>query len=597
MSLTGALYSGVSGLKGEAQALGIISDNISNSNTIGYKGSTEAFSTLVTQTATNTTYTPGGVLTHPFAHVDQQGLLQASSSQSDVGIQGNGFFITTSSLTSLNTVLPSSDRNFTRAGSFTIDKLGNLVNTAGQYLLGVPTTTAGTPTVATPSLDNLVPVNVGSLTGIASGTTKLSIGANLPAVPAENTPLSLYGSLDPAGTGSPVADTGPTGTGYVVYDSNGNAYQLKQLDYTSIGGGVWNISVTAANVVPLGSSPAVAASNTFPVTLGSVTVANGVPTTLSGGTSITMSTTSTSSTASTLKPGFLVTGLSAGTPSGVTAAVDAQDVTAVVYDSLGVASNLTLEFSRAQTVTGTAVSSQSSWIVTVKNMTVAGTGAAAVKFPTAGGATGFPIYLDGSQETAGGATPAALAASTLTFNTDGTIATGAPTTIPTLAMVDGAANFGGTGKFTLNLGTPNTVGGLTNFTNQFAVSFLNQDGVRYGFRTGVEIDKDGLVKAVFDNGQTIPVYKLPLATFADADQLGAITGNLYQQSDGSGDAVLNYPSVGGTGALSPATLESSTVDLSTEFTNMIITQRSYSANARTITTSDEMLQELLNIKR
>jgi flagellar hook protein FlgE len=578
MSLTGALFSGVSGLKGEAQALGIISDNIANSNTVGYKGSSEQFSTLVTQTATKTTYTPGGVLPHPFANVEQQGLLQATSSQSDVGIQGNGFFVTTGTLTALNTVLPSAERNLTRAGSFTIDKLGNLVNTAGQYLLGVPTTTSGVPSVATPSLDNLSPVNVGSLTGIASGTTKLSIGANLPAVPTPNTPVSLYGQLGTA--------IGPKTL--TLYSSSGKPYSVTITTVPTGGPPATSATIQATNVVPLGQSPGTttpAAAAPGPFTLGTITQAGTSGTyQVTGGTAIAFS------DGSSLLPTFKVDDFGAtGQVGGV--AVDAQDITSVVYDSLGVASNLTLEFSRNQTNTGAVggtIGQQSQWVVTVKSLTVAGTGASAA--PT----VKFPINLDGTQYTTSAA--AAAAGGTITFNTDGTIASGAPSTLPSIALSDGAANFGGTG-FTLNLGTANTVGGLTNFSNQFAVSFLNQDGIRFGFRTGVEIDKSGFVKAVFDNGQTVPLYQLPLVTVADANSLSAITGNLYQLSDRSGDAVLNYPGVGGTGTLSPATLESSTVDLSTEFTNMIVTQRSYSANARTITTSDEMLQELLNIKR
>ena len=79
MSITGALFSGVSGLAAQSQALGMISDNISNVSTVGYKGVSASFATLVTVSATQNSYTPGGVIARPIQQVAQQGLLQAST--------------------------------------------------------------------------------------------------------------------------------------------------------------------------------------------------------------------------------------------------------------------------------------------------------------------------------------------------------------------------------------------------------------------------------------------------------------------------------------------------------------------------------------
>jgi flagellar hook protein FlgE len=102
---------------------------------------------------------------------------------------------------------------------------------------------------------------------------------------------------------------------------------------------------------------------------------------------------------------------------------------------------------------------------------------------------------------------------------------------------------------------------------------------------------------VFDNGQQIPLFKVPLVNFANVNQLQAITGDVFGQTTDSGDPVPNFPGVGGTGQLTPSTLEQSTVDLSTEFANLIVTQRTFSADAKTITTADQMLQQLLEIKQ
>src|SRR5689334_22065366 len=126
MGVYGALFSAVSGLKAQGQNMGIISDNISNANTVGYKASVNKFETLVTTPATATLYSPGGVLSRPFAGVDQQGLLQASSSRTDVGVTGRGFLPVTTSVSTSGTLNTSVSNRYTRAGSFVVDKNGNL---------------------------------------------------------------------------------------------------------------------------------------------------------------------------------------------------------------------------------------------------------------------------------------------------------------------------------------------------------------------------------------------------------------------------------------------------------------------------------------
>src|SRR3546814_20349622 len=93
MSIYGAMFSGVSGLNANSQAMGMISDNISNMNTIGYRHTQARFSTLVTNAASLNKYAPGGVLTQPFQLVNRQGLLQASQSPTDIAVSGTGFFV------------------------------------------------------------------------------------------------------------------------------------------------------------------------------------------------------------------------------------------------------------------------------------------------------------------------------------------------------------------------------------------------------------------------------------------------------------------------------------------------------------------------
>ncbi len=130
MSIFGAMFSGVTGLHAQSQALGMIADNISNMNTVGYKGTSAQFFSLVTQAASKTRYTPGGVLASPAQGIDRQGLLQSSTSKTDIAVAGRGFFVVNQDDTGTGQYL------FTRAGAFNPDQNGNLVNTAGYFLQG-----------------------------------------------------------------------------------------------------------------------------------------------------------------------------------------------------------------------------------------------------------------------------------------------------------------------------------------------------------------------------------------------------------------------------------------------------------------------------
>ncbi|HEX4178839.1 MAG TPA: flagellar hook-basal body complex protein, partial [Rhizomicrobium sp.] len=98
--------------------------------------------------------------------------------------------------------------------------------------------------------------------------------------------------------------------------------------------------------------------------------------------------------------------------------------------------------------------------------------------------------------------------------------------------------------------------------------------------------------AQFSNGLSQNVYKIPLATFASPDGLGQVNGDAYVATKSSGAADINLANTGPAGSVASNSLEASTVDLATEFTNLITTQRAYSASARIVTTADQMLQEL-----
>jgi flagellar hook protein FlgE len=407
----GAMISSVTGLVAQSQALGIISDNISNVNTFGYKTARSNFSTLVTDISA-TSYSPGGVRSVPFTEIDRQGLLQASTSVTDLAVQGNGFFAVSSS--------PAAGQGellYTRAGGFAFDQNGDLANVAGFYLQGwsiVNGVQQGS------SVSQLQTINLTNMQVAARATQNISIAANLDA------------SAAIAGTFT---------TDVTVTDSLG-ADHLARITWTKAAANQWTPTVSS----PTG-------------TIGTIGIAGG------------------------------------------------------------------------------------------------------------------PVNFNPANGTL--ASPASLTLTTSNFNSGAT----APATV------------------TVNLGTPGSADGMTQFAGFFDISSVTNDGLSTGTLAGLAIDKQGLVKALFSNGQELDIYRVPLITFTNPNGLEVRDGNAYSATDRSGSATPHNPQTGGAGSINSSTLETSTTDLGTEFTNMIVTQRAYSAATRAITTADEMLEDLLRIIR
>lgn len=152
-------------------------------------------------------------------------------------------------------------------------------------------------------------------------------------------------------------------------------------------------------------------------------------------------------------------------------------------------------------------------------------------------------------------------------------------------------------RITLDLGHPPESRGLTQFGGAFSPSFIEQNGARFGLFNGVTISQDGLISALFDNGDRRAIYRIPLATFVNPNGLESRSGNVWSATDDSGSPTLRAADSGGAGQITQSALESSTVDIGEEFTNMIMVQRANSAATRIISTADEMLEELVRIKR
>jgi flagellar hook protein FlgE len=440
MSIYGAMFSGVSGLSAQSQALAMISDNISNVNTVAYKGSSARFHTLVTDAASATQYSPGGVRSSPYQKVDKQGLLQGSSSATDLAIIGSGFFV----------VADAADAGigktfmFTRAGNFGADSGGRLVTSSGYYLQGWRLDPDGELPASTSLLEDLETITVSATTGSAQPTSSIDVGLNLPSQAA-------------------TADTFETTV--QLYDKQG-ATQSIRVVWEKTGSNAWSLS----GILP--GSASFADDDT-----GTATLDNGQ-----------------------------------GTPV-----------------PLG-----TLTFN--------------------SNGTLASVAASGYGTLNADGGISFYVDYDGS------------AATTSTDDRQ---------------------------EISLSLGTIGQGDGVTQYASEFFTSQIDQNGRGIGAFAGVRITEEGIVTALYDNGQQRNIFKLPIAMFRNPNGLEGVNGNAYRTSGRSGDPVLAEANTGGAGVVSPSSLEASNVDLAEEFTNMIITQRAYSANAKVITTADEMLEELI----
>jgi flagellar hook protein FlgE len=189
----------------------------------------------------------------------------------------------------------------------------------------------------------------------------------------------------------------------------------------------------------------------------------------------------------------------------------------------------------------------------------------------------------------------------LTFDTDGSLIDDGSTTpisfdfgADVVTPQDVAFDFGtGTGE------TPAGTGfdGTTQFSSAFSVMQLAQDGYGAGTVANISISETGLISASFTNGQSRTVGQVALGRFMDPTSLAKLGRNLYEETFDSGQAVVASPETSGTGRVLSNTLELSNVDLANEFVKLISAQRAFQANSRIITTTDDLMQELINLKR
>ncbi len=212
-----------------------------------------------------------------------------------------------------------------------------------------------------------------------------------------------------------------------------------------------------------------------------------------------------------------------------------------------------------------------------------------------------------------GLAPGQIAAGILAFNPDGTINMAATTLFgtppnPNLTLGASAAAAPGAGQAnwapslgiagqTIAFGVGGTTGGgaITQFASSSAVQSISTNGTPFGSVRSITISPEGIVTATFGNGTSRQIAQVAMATFANPDGLSAVSGQAYLASQASGNPSIKAAGTGGAGTLTASALESSTVDLSTEFTNLIIAQQAYDASSKVISTANQMTQAILQI--
>jgi len=240
-----------------------------------------------------------------------------------------------------------------------------------------------------------------------------------------------------------------------------------------------------------------------------------------------------------------------------------------VVDSLGTTHVLTLNFSKTAANTW-------SYNVTIPGEDVTG-GTAGTPFPISG-ATG-----------------------SLTFNNSGNLITPAPPPPATNGIVpvditgltDGAADL----KINWNLYSPLGQADITQYAQPSATASNNQDGLVAAELVHVTMTNGGQIIAQFSNGQQTTIAQIALASISNPDTLVSEGQNNFQTGPGTAPPAIGVPQTGGRGQVLGGSLESSTVDIATEFTRLIVMQRSYEANGKVITTTDSLTQDTINLKQ
>jgi flagellar hook protein FlgE len=548
-----ALYSGVTGLQANQQMLDVVGNNLANSNTTGFKELRANFSDLIYQnltqaTASNGTTTGGtnpiqvgsGVQVSSLTPDFQQGTLQTTGNQLDMALQGNGFFVVSNGTQPL----------YTRAGAFSVDANNHLVDPATGDLVqrfgALGEATATSPGFQTAGNNNItIPVGT-SIPG--SATTSVVLQGNL-STSAVGPLAQVLTSTQPFKSGGSPATLATTLNSLTDNIAPYVAGDTLTLQGVNAAGTAVNASLAVGPASTLGDVVNAINAN-FPGSTASLDA--------NGNIVVKANATGVSTLNVTVADGAGNTG---GTNWGnhimsVTTAGkagDTQNTSIQVYDLQGTAHTLNLTFQKQ---------ANNTWDMTGQINATEGTMTSSL--------------VNG-----------------VTFNQDGSFSkvTGNPT------MTVQFNGFSAPQTLNFNFGAAGGFQGLTQTGGSTSAVATGQDGYASGSLSSLSIDQDGVINGVFSNGKTLSIAQLAIANFANPAALNRVGDNYFALTSESGPPMLGAGLQGGNGAVEQKQLEGSNVDVSLEFTRLIIAQQGYEVNAHVITTADQILQALTNIIR
>ncbi len=515
-----SLYSGISGLLSNSEALDVISNNVSNVNTVGYKSQTAQFQDVLYQTivgSSGTSQVGRGSALQSVSTDFSQASFETTNSSTDLAIGGQGFFIVKKSGDNTN--------YYTRAGSFSLDKNGDLIDSAGDYVQGKA---------------------IDQATGTAFGVDGNIVISQQPSEPKQTASMDMVVNLDSSSnwvgsysvtSGSDVANVGAYTNTYPATGS----YTLTVGTTTTVGSTVeYNCTIT----LPSGTAV------TFTVASGgTVTDLKSADGTVDTGLDLTMSSTLTTGDTTA----FTMSGFNSSSPSSTSNYSSSM----TVYDSLGTGHVVTVYFNK----TGYDSSSQTStWSWNV-------------------------VPQSGDTITSGGS-------GTMTFNANGVLTSGGQAQSMTFNFAGAEAGQ----SINLVMGSGSGEGSTTQYSSSSNTVYQSQDGYPPGVLQSISVSSTGVISGTYDNGQILKLYQLDLANFSNSQGLERDGGNLYSATLASGVAYTSAPGSGGMGKINANSLEESNVDLATQFSEMIVAQSGYEANSKVITTTDEIMQTLINMK-
>jgi len=601
MGIFGALTTAVGGLRAESYALENVSGNIANSQTTAFKRIDTSFIDLIPSTAL-TQQLAGGVTTASRSTNTVQGDVQSASVATFMAINGTGFFSVQKPGTFADglPVFDGVDR-FTRRGDFQLDKSGFLVNGAGYYLEGIPIDpTTGNLTGSAPQVlkfqNDFLP---------AQQTTKIDYRANLASYPLTTAhDKSIPGSelLRPGSfsTGHNPVVLGTPAAPFVDASTSGTVQNNKASP------AVPNTGATALS----GATPSNSLSANFAV--GDTITIDGTIVTFVAAGAVGNQLNVTDSISNLLTKIDSITG--AAIPSSISGG-------AITLHS-GTASDLTVTSSNSTAFaalgfTGTATALRTGGGTAGTGQVVGNDNSTFIDQSVAGGAvtafdvSGAPINLqfrwakvDSASLGAGHAdtwnmfyqvNPNATGTNVAwqNVNTNFTFAANGQMTpaIASITLANATVNGVAIGSPVVNFGN----GGVTQFADangNVQVNQIQQDGFPAGQLQSVGVSTNGRIVGNYSNGRNLDLAAITLATFNGTNFLKRGDGGAFEVTDESGSALF-----GSGGTIVGSSLESSNTDIADEFTKLIVTQQAYSANTKVITTSNTMVQDLLNVLR